>query len=122
MSTLNESLLNGYCVDAVCYNNSVNSSLFTPEDCDRSSCASQTIVPSVPDIGDRPHWFFDCTLYICGSIHSIMSLLMALSYFIRFTPDVRLPQLNEVPYNFYLYVRMLSVYAVNVLMYVCVYM
>ena len=83
--------------------------MFTPEDCNPSLCVSETLVPTVPNITDHPHWFFNYTLYIGGVIHLIMSALMALSYFIRFTPDARLPRLNKAPYNFYLYVKLCAI-------------
>ena len=105
MSATNESMLNGYCVNAVCSNNSIISdSIFTPEDCNRSLCMSEAVVPTEPDISDHAHWFFNYALYFGGSLHLIMSVAMALSYFIIYTPDVKIPRLKKLPYNFYLYV------------------
>ena len=74
--------LSGYCMQASCYNNNINSlHNFTLDDCDNSYCAEETAVPTVPDIDD-PHWFFDFALYIGGGIHLLMSLAMVISYFL----------------------------------------
>ena len=109
VSTANESMLNTYCIDAVCYNNNVNSSMFTPEDCNRSLCIYKSLIPTEPDISDHTfHWFFSCAgvLYIGGGIHLIMSVIMVASFFITHTPDVEFPRLKKVPYNIYLYVKL----------------
>ena len=98
-------MLNGYCVNAVCYNNSIISdSIFTPDDCNPSLCASEAVVPTEPDIGDQPHWFFNYALNFGGTLHLLMSVAMALSFFTIYTPDVEIPHLKKLPYNFYLYV------------------
>ena len=72
----NGSILNSYCVEAVCYNNSVNSTIFTPEDCSGGSCMSEQYSPTIPDVGDHPHWFFNYALYSGGAIHTLISLIM----------------------------------------------
>ena len=77
----NGSGLNSYCVEAVCYNNSVNSTTFTPEDCSGGLCVSEQLSPTVPDVGDR-HWFFFFALIIGGAIHVILSIFMVAFFFI----------------------------------------
>ena len=105
VSATNASMLNGYCVNAVYNNNSIISdSIFTPEDCNRSLCASEAVVPTEPDIGDHSHWFFNYALYFGGTLHFLLSVAMALSYFIIHIPEVKIPRLKKLPYNFYLYV------------------
>ena len=88
-------MLNNYCVEAVCYNNTVNSSLYKPEDCRNNLCSSQTLSPTLPDVADHPHWFFSCTLFIGGAIHLLMSLMMLASFFVINTPQVNNP-FNEL--------------------------
>ena len=78
----NGSMLNSYCVEAVCYNNNVNSTIFTPEDCSGGSCVSEYLSPSIPDVGDHPHWFFCYALHIGGAIHLIISILVVGLFFV----------------------------------------
>ena len=80
VSHSNGSLLNSYCVEAVCYNNSFDSIMFTPEDCSGGSCVSEQLRPTVPDVDN--HWFFSYALFICGSIHSLLSFLMLILFII----------------------------------------
>ena len=87
-------MLNRYCVEAVCYSNNINSSVFTPEDCNRSLCVYEALSPTVPDFSDHRHWFFSYTLYIGGVIHLYMSLQMLLSFFILNVTDV-----NPIPFH-----------------------
>ena len=53
-------MLNSDCMEAVCYNNSVNGTKFTPEDSSAGSCMPQLqqFNLTMPDVGDHPHWFF----------------------------------------------------------------
>ena len=104
VSPNNESLLNRYCVDAVCHNSMVNSSIFAPEDCNSSLCVSEVLTPSQPDIGDHSHWFFTYALYIGGGIHLVASLLMLIFYLILNTPDFQPPLFERYYYNLRLYV------------------
>ena len=93
-------MLNRYCVEAVCYSNNINSSVFTLGDCNHSLCVSEALTPTVPDIGNHPQWFFSYTLYIGGVIHLLMSLAVLLFFFILNAADV-----NPVPFHqCYLYV------------------
>ena len=100
--TSNRSSLNRYCVDTACYNRNVSNSMFTPANCSHSLCVSKASNPTVPDINHHPHWFFDYVLYICGSIHLLMSLVMASCFFIMHIPYVALPCPRKVSYKFYL--------------------
>ena len=72
---------NKYCLESVCYNNSVNSSIFTTQDCNHSLCVSETHTPTVPDTSNHRHWFFCYTLYCCGTIHLVWSALMLAFFF-----------------------------------------
>ena len=76
-----------YCLEAVCYNNSVNRKIFTPQDCNHSLCVSEAHTPTVPDISDHPHWFFSYTLYCCGTIHLILSVVMLLFFIALNVPN-----------------------------------
>ena len=81
--TNDEALLNNYCVETSCYNNLVNDSNFTPDNCTHDLCTIvKTIVPTVPEDSRSGHWFFDYALYIGGVIHLLMSLTMVISYFL----------------------------------------
>ena len=101
VSPNNESMLNRYCVEAVCQNSIVNSNIFTPDDCNRSSCVSEALIPSEPDIGDHSHWFFTYALYIGGGIHLIMSLFMLIFFLIlNLIPDFKLPDIQKTYYKF----------------------
>jgi len=42
---------------------------------------TEVAVPAVPELEDN-NWFFSYVLYIGGGIHLLMSLVMAISYFI----------------------------------------
>ena len=42
---------------------------------------TEVAVPAVPELEDN-NWFFSYALYIGGGIHLLMSLVMAISYFI----------------------------------------
>ena len=99
-------MLNRYCVDAVCYNSNVSSSIFTSEDCNRSLCVSEALIPSVPDIRDDKHWFFSYALYIGGSIHSLLSLIMLIFFLVINAPDFQPPRLKRLYYKLRLYVNM----------------
>ena len=101
----NESLLNSYCVDAVCYNNNVNSSIFIPENCNRSLCVSEAHVPTVPDTTNDPHWFFYYALRIGGSVHLVFSFLMFISFLVINGPDFQPPRIKRVYYELRLYVN-----------------
>ena len=83
-----------HCLVTSCYNsNSTNSS----KACDSSYCEMRTPVPTIPDIDNHywffhsHHWFFDFFLYIGGSIHLLMSLGMAISYFLINATNFVLP-------------------------------
>ena len=89
-------VLKKYCLEVVCYNNSVNSSIFTPQDCNHSSCVSEAHIPSVPDISDHPHWFFSYTLYCCGAIHLILSVLMLVFFIILNVPTYDLSDCKHI--------------------------
>ena len=85
--------LSGYCIETSCHNNHVNDSTFTPDLCNSSYCkVEKVLVPTVPDINDR-HWFFDYVLYIGGSIHLFMSLVMVIYYFLVNKVNFVLPDL-----------------------------
>ena len=86
-------------MEAVCYNNSINSTTFTPEDCSGGSCVSEQLIPTIPDIGDHSHWFFSCALFIGGSIHLLLSLLMALFFFALNFPDFGTPDKDVEVYE-----------------------
>ena len=96
-------MLNNYCVDAVCYNNNINNSIFSPEDCNRNLCVSETVTPTVPDIRDHSHWFF-YALYIGGGIHLLLTLAMVAFFVIFYAPHYSHPDLE------YLYLRMINWY------------
>ena len=99
----NGSLLNSYCVEAVCYNNIVNSTMFTPEDCSGGSCVSEQLSPTVPDVDDHPHWFFSYALFIGGSIHLLLSLLMLIFFFALNISDFGTP---DKDFDLYEYVKL----------------
>ena len=101
----NESMLNSYCVDTVCYDNNVSSSLFTPVDCNRSLCVSEALVPTVPDI-TNDHWFFTYALRIGGGIHSFLSLFLLISFLVINAPDFQPPRLMKYCYKLRQYVNM----------------
>lgn len=89
----NDAMLS-HCLVTSCYNsNNTNSSNV----CDSSYCEMKTPVPTVPDIDNHywffrsHHWFFDFFLYIGGSIHLMMSLGMAVSYFLINATNFVLP-------------------------------
>ena len=74
-----------YCMEDLCRINRTNSS-----DCKSSNCEMETCVPTIPDI-DNYHWFFDNLLYLGGTIHLVMSLAMAVSYFLINAKNFVLP-------------------------------
>ena len=90
--------LNGYCVEASCHNNIIDST-FTLDQCDSSFC--EVAVPTVPNIDNR-HWFFDYVLYIGGTIHLLMSLTMVISYFLINAANFVLPDF----FYRYMYVKL----------------
>ena len=99
----NQSALNSYCVETVCDNHAINSSMFTPENCSHSLCVSDALTPTVPDINSNPHWFFSYILYVGGVIHLLMSCTMVIFFFVMNSPYFNLPL-----YEFYLYVNCLQ--------------
>ena len=102
----NGSMLNSYCVEAVCYNNSVNNTIFTPEDCSGGSCVSEQRFPTIPDVEDDPHWFFSYVLYIGGSFHLLLSLLMAMLFLFLNAPDFSAPYKDDIMNQLYEYVKL----------------
>ena len=106
-STSNGSLLNTYCTEAVCYNSSVNSSMFVPQNCNSSLCTSETLVPTAPDISDHPHWFFSYALYIGGVIHLSLSVTMLVLFFVLSAQDFSSPHPKQALNKFYLYVQLM---------------
>ena len=100
-TTSNGSSLNMYCREAVYYNNNINSSIFAPEDCNRSLCVSETLVPTMPDLDDHRHWFFSYVLYIGGVIHLLLSVTMLVLFFILNAQDFSRPHLKRVLTKFY---------------------
>ena len=82
----------------------------------------KALIPTEPDINDPPHWFFNIGLFVGGSIHTFMSLLMVIIFFILNGPDFKfvrlLKYLRSVSYlesilnhycsKFYWYIRILS--------------
>ena len=116
VSHSNGSLLNSYCVEAVCYNNSIVNTMFTPEDCSGGSCVPEQLSPTVPDVDDHPHWFFSYALFYGGSFHLLLSLLMAIFYFALNTSDFRIPDKDVLLNQLYEYVKIMFI--VNLL---CIY-
>ena len=74
--------LSGYCVAASCYKNNVSNGTNSSALCNPTYCEMESPVPTVPDIDDNRHWFFDIFLYIGGAVHLSMSLAMVISYFL----------------------------------------